>query len=180
MQTVSIENRAGFWVRLAAYALDRLLLWVALLSVQIPALFSAGNFYNRTIFFTFTAADILRWVLISLYFVMLTALGGATLGKKAMGLQVVRSEDGGRLPFWTALYRETIGRYLSGILCIGYLLVAIDGEKRGLHDRICDTLVVYAQRPVPRKETDTSLPERVLTVVPVEDPIKDWYAPYRK
>ena len=180
MQTVSIDNRAGFWVRLAAYALDRLLLWVALLTVQIPALFSSGDFYNRTVFFTFTAMDILRWVLISLYFVILTAFGGATLGKKAMGLHVVRSEDGSKLPFRTALYRETIGRYLSGILCIGYLLIAIDGEKRGLHDRICDTLVVYAQRPAAQPPEAAPLPERVLTVVPVEDPIRDWYAPYRK
>ena len=180
MQTVSMDNRAGVWVRLAAYALDRLLLWAALLTVQLPALFAGGDFYTRTIFFTFTAMDLLRWVLISLYFVVLTAFGGATLGKKAMGLQVVRSEDGGKLPFLTALYRETIGRYLSGILCIGYLLIAIDGEKRGLHDRICDTLVVFAQRPAPLSGTDAAPPQRALTIVPVEDPIKDWYAPYRK
>lgn len=177
MQTVSIDNRAGFWVRLAAYALDRLLLWVALLIVYIPALFSSAGFYNRTVFFTFTAMDILCWVLISLYFVILTAFGGATLGKKAMGLQVVRAEDGGKLPFWSVLYRETVGRYLSGILCIGYLLIAVDGEKRSLHDRICDTLVVYAQRPA---ANPTPPPQRTLTVVPVDDPVKDWYAPYRK
>ena len=94
-----------------------------------------------------------------------------------MGLQVVRAEDGGKLSFWTTLYRETIGRYLSGILCIGYLLIAVDGEKRSLHDRICDTLVVYAQRPA---ATPAPPPQRTLTVVPVDDPVKDWYAPYRK
>lgn len=166
-------------MRLAAYTLDRLLLWVALLSVQIPALFSSADFYNRTVFFTFTAMDVLCWVLISLYFVILTAFGGATLGKKAMGLQVVRAEDGSKLPFWTALYRETVGRYLSGILCIGYLLIAIDGENRALHDRICDTAVVYTQRTA-RNTPASPPPQRVLTIVPVDDPVKDWYTPYRK
>ena len=29
------------------------------------------------------------------------------------------------------------------LLCIGYLMLAFDEEKRSLHDRICDTRVVY-------------------------------------
>jgi uncharacterized RDD family membrane protein YckC len=28
------------------------------------------------------------------------------------------------------------------ILCIGYIMIAFDSEKRGLHDMICDTRVV--------------------------------------
>lgn len=179
MQTASFENRAGFWPRLAAYTLDRLILCVILLFVRIPGWFSSGGFYSQAIFFTFTAMDILRWALISLYFVILTACGGATLGKKAMGLQVVSSESGKKPSFLLALYRETVGRYLSSILCVGYFLVAVDSEKRGLHDRISDTAVVYAQRPV-KDTTPPPPPQRVLTVVPVDDPVKDWYAPYRK
>ena len=179
MQTAFPENRAGFWPRLAAYIMDRLLLFLVLLLVRVPALFSSGGFYSRAVFFSFTGMDILRWVLISLYFVILTALGGATLGKRALGLRVVSTETGEKPPFLRILLRETVGRYLSGILYVGYFLVAVDSEKRGLHDRICDTLVVYAQRPV-KDITPPPPPQRVLTVVPVDDPVKDWYAPYRK
>ena len=179
MQTASLENRAGFWPRLAAYALDRLILCVVLLFVRIPGWFSSGDFYSQAVFFTFTAMDILRWVLISLYFVILTAGGGATLGKKAMGLRVVSSETGEKPSFLLVLYRETVGRYLSRILYAGYFLVAVDSEKRGLHDRICDTAVVYTQRSN-KDTTPPPPPQRVLTIVPVDDPVKDWYAPYRK
>ena len=179
MQTASIDNRAGFWPRLAAYLLDRLILCSVLLLVRIPSLFISGGFYSQAVFFSFTAMDILRWALISAYFVILTAFGGATLGKKAMGLRVVQLDDGRRPTFLTVLYRETVGRYLSGILYIGYILIAAGDEKQALHDRICDTLVVYDNPVSSKKQSVTAAPRRELTVVPVEDPIKDWYKPYR-
>ena len=37
MQTASLENRAGFWVRFAAFLMDRLILWVLLLFVLTGA-----------------------------------------------------------------------------------------------------------------------------------------------
>lgn len=67
---------------------------------------------------------------------------GTTLGKKLFNLKVV-STDGSELTFINVLYRETIGKYLSSIIFIGYLMISIDSEKRGLHDRLCDTRVVY-------------------------------------
>jgi len=65
----------------------------------------------------------------------------ATPGKMALGLKVVRS-DGSVLSTG-----RIIGRYfsemLSGmILCVGYLMIGFDEERRGLHDRICDTRVI--------------------------------------
>ena len=179
MQAACIEKRAGFWVRLAAYALDRLILAAALVLVKVPVFFASfrGGFWSAPVFFSFTAADILCWLLISAYFVALTACCGATLGKKAMRLRVVRQDTGEKPRFLTVLYRETVGRYLSGILCIGYILIAADSEKRSLHDRICDTLVVYDESVPARKQPEIKKREPV--IVPVEDPVKDWYKPYR-
>jgi len=173
------DNRAGFWVRLAAYAIDRLILAVALLLVRVPALIAAaGSGGLKAVFFQFTWVDILCWLTVSAYFVLLTGFGGATLGKRALRLRVVRSDSGEKPTFLTVIYRETIGRYLSGILYIGYILAAVDESRQTLHDRICDTLVVYDESVPVRKQP--APPTRQLTVVPVEDPIRDWYAPYRK
>ncbi len=163
---------ARFWPRAAAFLLDRAMLWVALLAIRIPALFSGGAM-TRDVLFRFSWLDILCWVLVTAYFVLLTALTGSTLGKKAMGLRVV-TKDGGKVPFLTVLWRESFARYLSGILFIGYLLCAADPENGTLHDRICDTwVVVAADRPAPA-------PGALLPVNPVGDPLRDWYAPYRK
>ena len=47
------------------------------------------------------------------------------------------------LTFGQIFFREVIGKYLSGILYLGYILVGIDSEKRGIHDMLADTRVVY-------------------------------------
>ena len=45
------------------------------------------------------------------------------------------------------MYRETIGKFLSGVIMnIGYIIAGIDSEKRALHDILCDTRVIYAKR----------------------------------
>jgi uncharacterized RDD family membrane protein YckC len=59
----------------------------------------------------------------------------------AMGLKLVRSDGSG------LSYGRIVGRYFSEwisglIFCIGYIMVAFDEQKRGLHDRICDTRVI--------------------------------------
>ncbi len=165
-----------FWPRAAAYLLDRLILGAALF---LPRLISGvGRLgeqpLSRAVLFRFSWTDIVCWALAAAYFTVLTAATGATLGKKAMGLRVV-TKDGGKVPFLTVLWRESFARYLSGILFIGYLLCAADPENGTLHDRICDTRVVYAR--------DTAAPGGgtvLLPLNPVGDPLRDWYAPYRK
>lgn len=63
-----------------------------------------------------------------------------------MNIKVVNA-DGGRLSFFQVLYRETIGRFLSGvILGIGYIMIAMDKRKRALHDHLSDTRVIYVHK----------------------------------
>jgi uncharacterized RDD family membrane protein YckC len=66
---------------------------------------------------------------------------GATLGKMACGLKVVRSEG------QNVSYGRAFGRYWACLLSsmtltIGYIMAAFDSQKRALHDRICDTRVI--------------------------------------
>ncbi|MBV9463243.1 MAG: RDD family protein, partial [Verrucomicrobiae bacterium] len=66
---------------------------------------------------------------------------GATPGKMACGLRVIRP-DGEPITYWRALGR-TFAEFVSQItLMVGYVIIAFDPEKRGLHDRICDTRVI--------------------------------------
>jgi uncharacterized RDD family membrane protein YckC len=69
---------------------------------------------------------------------------GATPGKLAAGIRIIRT-DGSRVGAGRAF-----GRYFAKLLSffalgIGYIMVAFDSEKRGLHDMICDTRVVNAR-----------------------------------
>lgn len=63
-----------------------------------------------------------------------------------MNLRVV-TETGEKLTLFNVIYRETIGRFLCSFFGgIGYIMAGIDGQKRGLHDMICGTRVIYEKR----------------------------------
>jgi uncharacterized RDD family membrane protein YckC len=75
-------------------------------------------------------------------YVYFTAYGGQTPGKMALRIKVLRS-DSSPLTLGRAFYREVICKFVSGIILgIGYLMVAFDVKKQGLHDRMADTYVV--------------------------------------
>ena len=80
-------------------------------------------------------------MLAAFYYIFFHGKFGATPGKMACGLKVVRA-DGSKLTYGRAMGRF-FGDILSGIILgIGYLMIAFDDEKRALHDRICDTRVI--------------------------------------
>lgn len=143
--TVPAAKCAGFFTRLAAFALDSLVAWVMGLVVAylVGLLAKALGFsgMDDAVLFSITVRNIVTYLVGALYFVLLTGFTGRTLGKMLLRIQVVRA-DGGKAGWWDVVYRETIGRYLSSLLCIGYLVLAFDPEHRGFHDMLCDTRVV--------------------------------------
>lgn len=150
---------AGFGVRAAAYIIDRIIVLLPLLLfVRLPAWFSAfstgGTFTAKDFFFHYSALDVLCYLLSSAYFVLLTYCSGSTLGKKAMRLRV-ESQDGESMRFVDVLYRETVGRFLSRILYLGYIMILADRQNRAFHDWLCDSRVVYDEgvvfRPRPQR-----------------------------
>lgn len=77
-----------------------------------------------------------------LYFTGLNGWLGATVGKLILGARIVRL-DGGPLGFNQAALRyvcETVC-YLS--FFVGYILIGIREDKRGLHDLLARTKVVF-------------------------------------
>ncbi len=175
MQERTELSYAPFFPRLAALALDGILLFFALLPLRLllwGAILSGGQSLTAPLLFHHSLYEVLLYLVQRAYFVLLTYFGGCTLGKRAMGLRVVNAA-GERCRFLDILYRETVGRYLSGFLCIGYLLVLGDRECRALHDRICDTRVVWSDG-APRRRGGHTL-QRLET----NDPVRDWYKPYR-
>lgn len=142
---------AGFWVRLAAYTIDSFIVFAGLLIVRLFLLgvssLTEGTPLGGNILFHYTLKDILLYGVQVFYFILCTYHAGTTPGKRVMNLRVVSAVEEEKLSFLNVLYRETVGRFLSGlVLCIGYILIGIDKEKRGLHDMLCDTRVIYGRR----------------------------------
>ncbi|MGM9615550.1 MAG: RDD family protein [Oscillospiraceae bacterium] len=156
-------TRAGFGPRAAAYVIDRAILFVALLLVRVPvwlvSLAGGDALTAKSFLFCYSFLDVLCWLLASAYLVLMTYYTGSTLGKKLMRLRVEK-ENGAALGFVDALYRETVGRFLSGIACIGYLMALADRKKRAFHDYLCDTRVVYDDVVFRVREEKAPAPDR--------------------
>ena len=134
--------KAGFWIRLGASLLDIFILGGIgiltgmLLGSGLEALTSLNDPSLEWI------VDRYRKVLMIAYFVFFTGYGGQTPGKMVFGLKVIRT-DGTELGFRRAVLREIVGKFVSWLLLmIGYLMVAFDSRKQGLHDKIAKTYVI--------------------------------------
>jgi uncharacterized RDD family membrane protein YckC len=136
-------NYAGFWIRFLAYFIDCILLQVFLLPLSIGIRFGVGGPVNPmqpnlTALFINTPISL---VLTAAYYTIFVGKFGATPGKMATRLRVVNA-DGSSVSYGKACGRWAAQIVSSMICCIGYLMIAWDDEKRGLHDRICNTRVI--------------------------------------
>lgn len=118
---------AGFWRRAVALLLD--IVVVLLAAGAIAALTRGAHVGELVALFA------------GVYTVGLTHEGG-TLGKRIVGLRVVRS-DGSRVGVGCAALRELVGRPLSLLaLGLGFLWMLDDRRRQTWHDQLADTVVV--------------------------------------
>ncbi|MGE8238848.1 MAG: RDD family protein, partial [Stenotrophomonas indicatrix] len=158
---------AGFWKRVAAYMIDYFVLVIpgsiigAILGVVLGASMGAVGSGESSIEIVAQLASALINLGIGMaYYTWFHASrGGATLGKMAVGIKVVRG-NGERLTKARAFGRYWAMLLSSFTLGIGFLMAAFTERKQGLHDMICDTLVVdrwaYTDQPqLQRRELGT-------------------------
>ncbi len=129
--------------------IDLGIVWIGLLFVKLViniVSFAGGDLFRSRLLFHYTLRDIILYLLQVVYFILLTYYTETTPGKRLLNLRVV-SADRGKLSFVNVVYRETVGRFLCGLsIGIGYIMAGVDREKRGLHDMLCDTRVIYAKK----------------------------------
>lgn len=148
LPAVAAAPKAGFWIRVVASLIDMLAIGLvesALGSLLIRAGGIDPGWHDpeeRMIMFTVASFGL---VLGYAYRVFFIGYCGQTPGKMAARIKVVRT-DGADVSYARAFLREVVGKFLSKIILgIGYLMVAIDPRKQGLHDKIADTYVVKLQ-----------------------------------
>jgi uncharacterized RDD family membrane protein YckC len=89
----------------------------------------------------FFVAMLVNLLIGAAYEAIMVAKKGATLGKMALGLKVVRP-DGSPVSMGQAIGRHFARIPSSMILMIGYLMAFWDDERRSLHDRMAGTRVI--------------------------------------
>jgi uncharacterized RDD family membrane protein YckC len=79
------------------------------------------------------------------YFVLFWTLTGETPGMRLMALRVI--DRGGDPPGLGKALVRLVGMILAAIpFFAGYLLILVDDRRRGLHDMLAGTTVVYAPK----------------------------------
>jgi len=134
---------AGFWKRYAAYFIDYVLLTVVTLPLSMIINVMGASSGNEGVQVALTLVVMLLSMVISIgyYAGFHASRGGATLGKMAVGIKVVRG-NGERISFLRAFCRYLATIVSSLILMIGFIMAAFTERKQALHDMMCDTLVV--------------------------------------
>jgi uncharacterized RDD family membrane protein YckC len=136
-------NYAGFWIRVLARIVDGLILGIPFGVLFFAVAFSSIDARDPSGFNAVVSLGQLGFIAIQMFYdIFFIGKFGATPGKMVCKIKVVTSE-GARVS-----YARATGRFfaekLSAIACyIGYIMVAFDAQKRGLHDHICNTRVVY-------------------------------------
>ncbi len=149
-------SKAGFFPRLAAYLVDAFLMGILIMCLEMPVsmiqMFAPDFFLFQGFLFHFTIFDVIFYLITVAYYVLMLHYTGTTIGKRLFNLAVVDAE-GKKLSWLNALYRETVGKYLSSFLCWGYIMIFIDKNNRAFHDYLCDTSVIYTVRMRQEKKT---------------------------
>ena len=66
-----------------------------------------------------------------------------TLGKLIFDMKIVNRKTGKNLGFVDMLFRETVGKIISGaFFMLGFIWIMIDNDNRGWHDMIFNSQVV--------------------------------------
>lgn len=147
--SVSHWHYGGFWIRFVAKFIDGIL--VILVQVVLASAFF-GTFGAQFIPSVMATAptgrratfQVISYAIAIAYEVLFLRYRGATLGKIALGLKVVRS-DGESLGWGVSFGRYFMTIVSALILGIGYIMAGFDEQKRALHDRVCDTRVIYSR-----------------------------------
>ena len=155
----SVRRYGGFWIRFLGRCIDWIIIGFVSTIIRLPLVAilgirsaDLGRINDPSEFLRFMPGlaglfglSFLIQIALSLgYEMYFLSTRGATPGKMALGLKVIRA-DGGPISPGLAAGRY-FGMWVSGLVfCIGYIIAGFDLEKRSLHDRICETRVIYGK-----------------------------------
>ena len=126
--------RADFWVRVAALALDAIL--VGIVCGFLSDLFPKNSSFH-------IHADFLP--VLAVYAAVMWKIRGTTVGGILCGIRLVRLDD--RPIDWTTAIVRALGCFLSlFVVGLGFLWVLFDDERQSWHDKIAGTVIVHAPK----------------------------------
>lgn len=139
----------GHWIiRLIALIIDSIIVGIPTAIIWFALTFSAVFFESAFLIFygAWLILPLILGILSLLYFMILDAYWGATIGKRLLGLKV-QMTNGARVPFDKAFIRNISKIYWFFLLLDWLIGIATPGDKRQKYtDRIAGTLVIQTRQ----------------------------------
>jgi uncharacterized RDD family membrane protein YckC/TM2 domain-containing membrane protein YozV len=132
------KDPAGFVLRLLAYSLDLLIINFVIYFFYFILMLDDLTGYDGI--FGISLSFIRLFIVLS-YFVLFNYFYGATPGKIVFNLEII-DKSNQHISFTQSLVRY-IAYFVSYIFLIGFIMICIRKDKRGLHDLISGTKVIY-------------------------------------
>lgn len=138
---------AGFWRRLLAFILDSFL-FSAVVAPLLLLIYGRDYFYwsseQAGMFTTYGLADFLLTTLLPIVLIIgFWVKLGATPGKLLLDCRVVDANTLQPLGWKKALLRCVAYAASALPIYLGFVWIAIDKRKQGLHDKLAKTLVLH-------------------------------------
>jgi len=138
------DKYAGFWIRAVSLLIDLFVLGILIIICGFSVGFIFGSFGGITFDIMEQIYTVVGALLCIFYETWMTVRFGQTIGKAITGIRVVTTHNE------YVSYKLSVLRFLGKIvnlltLCIGFLLAVFHYQKRGLHDMIANTKVVYVK-----------------------------------
>ena len=133
----------SFGIRFGAKFIDGIIIRVVATALTFLFIFLVRPKSSATMITSQVLAGSVAFLITMAYTVLMNGKYGATLGKMACKIKIVTAEGA------PITYKRAFGRFFAEILSgcptlfIGYLMVGFDEQRRSLHDRICNTRVIY-------------------------------------
>jgi uncharacterized RDD family membrane protein YckC len=82
------------------------------------------------------------------YFIVPEAIWGATLGKLATNIRVVRESDGGPISWRASIVRNVL-RPIDGLVLylVGFIAICVSQKRQRIGDKVAGTIVVRRSAP---------------------------------
>jgi uncharacterized RDD family membrane protein YckC len=138
----------GVGLRAVAVIIDTILLFLVAYAMALATGGVTGTGFQLT------GGPMFIWLAIGIaYYIVLEAQFGATLGKRIVGLKVVKLDGGGPIDWQASIVRNLL-RLVDGIFfyLVGAIMVWTSNQKQRLGDKVASTVIVRAkQAPEPGK-----------------------------
>ena len=92
---------------------------------------------------------VLAFITLGIYSIVFIIMAhiGSSVGKRMVGIKIVKADGNQPGCITGVLLREIIGKFISSIIILlGFIWIIIDDKRQGWHDKIAETYVVRTDR----------------------------------